>query len=123
MFDKFKEAGTQLGTKATETLESATVTVKEQADKITTATGEAATAVSDQVIRNAVNRLRRVVRIATEELEKDLPKRPATLTASFQIGMVTLELDVELRSADSAAPAQEPPAPDPAGDAPASNTD
>lgn len=97
MFDKLKGFGDQIGSLASETVEGATASVKEGADKIASATGSVAAVVTDKAVRTAVARLREIVRISTDELLRHPPsERPSTLTATVTVGITSLELSVEL---------------------------
>lgn len=114
MLDKFKEMGSQIGAIATEAMgavDEATVSVKDQAGKIATATEDATSTVTEEIIRKSVRRLQRVARIASDELQKNPPSRkPMQLVAAFQIGITYLELTVEVDGSEAGTTAGEPTA-------------
>lgn len=107
MLEKLKGMGSQMGTIATDAMgavDEATAATMEQAQKLASATGEATSAVTEVAIRRSVRRLRTLVSIASEELRKNPPsKRPMQLVASFQVGMMSLELQVEVDGSESGA--------------------
>lgn len=97
MLDKLKDIGDQITSLASDTVQGATTSVKEGADKVASATGSVAAVVTDKAVRTAVARLREIVRIASEELLREPPsERPSTLTATVTVGITSLELMVEL---------------------------
>jgi hypothetical protein len=97
MFDKLKDLGDQIGTLASDTVETATTSVKQGTDKVVSVTETATSIVTEKAVRTAVGRLRSIVRIATDELLREPPsERPATLTATVTIGITSLELMVEI---------------------------
>lgn len=112
MLEKLKGMGSQMGTIATDAMgavDEATAATMEQAQKLASATGEATSAVTEVAIRRSVRRLRTLVSIASEELQKNPPsKRPMQLVASFQVGMMSLELQVEVDGSESGATATTP---------------
>ena len=109
MLDKLKDIGDQISSLASDTVQGATASVKEGADKVASATGSVAAVVPDKAVRTAVTRLREIVRIATEELLREPPsERPSTLTATVTVGITSLELTVELPGGPPAAKAEAP---------------
>jgi len=111
VFDKLKGLGDQVGAMTTEAVDSATATVKSGVDKLTSASSTAASVATDKAVRTAVEQLRRVVRISSEELSRRPPsERPSTLTATVNIGITSLELTVEIPAGaapmEAEAPAQ-----------------
>lgn len=110
MFDKLKGIGDQIGTLASDTMQSATTSVKEGADKVVSATDAATAVVTDKAVRTAVGRLRTIVRIATDELLSHPPsERPATLTATVTVGITSLELTVEIPGGPAPPESESPP--------------
>lgn len=112
MFNKIKGVGSQIGSLATDAIDAvdeATAATMEQAQKLASATGEATSTVTEVAVRRSVRRLQSLVRIASEELQKNPPsKRPMQLVASFQVGMMSLELQVEIDGSESGAPPAAP---------------
>lgn len=109
MFDKLKGIGDQVGAMTTEAVDSATATVKSGVDKLTSASGAAASVATDKAVRTAIDQLRRVVRISSDELLRRPPsERPSTLTATVNIGITSLELTVEIPGGTAPAEAEAP---------------
>lgn len=107
MLNKLKGMGSQIGTLASDAVHSvdeATASALDQAHKLATATESGSSAVTEEVIRKAVRRLQRAIRIATDELQKNPPSRkPMQLLAAFQVGITYMELTVEIDGSESGA--------------------
>jgi hypothetical protein len=100
MLDKLKGMGDQiqsLATGAMDTVDQATASTVQQAQKLAGATGEATSLMTEHAMRKAVRGLHQLMRYAAEEFEKDPPLgRPATLVGSIAAGMMSLQVEVEI---------------------------
>lgn len=92
MLNRLKDLGNQVATKATETVED-----------ITQAASNATDALNAKAVRASTAQLCNVLELALQEVQsRPLGQRPLTLTASVNIGITALEMQVHL----------EPPAPE-----------
>jgi hypothetical protein len=105
MLDKFKAMGGQiqaLAANAIDGVDQATASTVEEARKLAGMTGEATSAMTEAAIRKAVRRLQQLVSIAADELEKKPPPtKPMLLLGSFQGGLMSLQLQVEIDGSGS----------------------
>lgn len=99
MLQRMKDLGEQLSTKASETVDGITTTVKAGVGSLTDAATGAAVALNDKAVRAAVEQMRTILEVAAEELrQRPLPQSPVTITASVNLGVTALEMQVVLAS-------------------------
>ena len=118
MLDRMKGLGSQLTTLAGGAVDGVRSTMREGAESIAGAAGTAASNLNDKAVRAAVDQMRTILRIASEEIAaKPVSERPLTLTASVNLGFTALEMQIVLPGGESAVVPADAPAP--AADAPA----
>ncbi len=97
MLDRMKDLGNQLTTLAGEAVDGVRSSVRERAESIADAAGSAASQLNEKAVRTAVDQMRTILRIATEEVAaKPVSEHPVTLTASVNLGFTALEMQVVL---------------------------
>lgn len=90
MFDKIKDVGAQALTRTGDALVGIADAVKEGAETV-------AGSINETAVKASVAQMRRTLEIAIQELESSpLANRPLTLTASVNVGVTSLELQVHL---------------------------
>lgn len=86
MLDKMKELGSQALIKTNETLSSVTSTVTSGVDSL-----------NEKAVRASTAQMYRILEIALEELkDRPLSTQPLTLTSSVNVGIASLELQIQL---------------------------
>ncbi|MES2950658.1 MAG: hypothetical protein V4858_19165 [Pseudomonadota bacterium] len=95
MLDKIKGVGNQISNLATDAVDGVTSSVKGGAETIVNAAGAAVSAISEKAIRTAVEQMRTVLQVSCEELrQRPVSDQPVTLTASINIGVTALQVQV-----------------------------
>lgn len=97
MLDKIKGLGSQVATKANDAVEGITSSVKggveSLANTATTVTG----ALNEKAVRASTAQMCSILEIALEELKgRPLSSRPVSLTATVNIGISSLEMQIHL---------------------------
>lgn len=86
MLDKMKEIGSQALIKTNETISSVTSTVTSGVDSL-----------NEKAVRASTAQMYKILEIALEELkDRPLSTQPLTLTSSVNIGIASLELQIQL---------------------------
>lgn len=97
MLDKIKEVGGQLTTKASDAVEKVAATVKGGAETLAGAASGAASSLNEKAIRTAVDQMCTIVQVATDQLrQRPLPDSQVTLTASVNLGVTAVQIQVVL---------------------------
>ena len=117
MRDKFKSIGSHLTQIAAEAAGGVAVSVKDGAGSIADAASAAATTLNEKAVRKAVEQMRTALQVASEELQKrPISARPVTLTASVNLGVTALEMQIVMAGEDGVSnpPREVPPRAEPA---------
>ncbi len=86
MLDKMKDLGNQAANKAGEAI-----------DSITNAASSATGNLNEKAVRASTSQVCRILELAIDELKnRPLSERPLTLTASVNLGIAALEMQVHL---------------------------
>ena len=86
MLDKMKDLGAQAASKAGEAI-----------DSLTNAASSATGNLNEKAVRASTSQVCRILEIAIEELkDRPLSERPLSLTASVNLGIAALEMQVHL---------------------------
>lgn len=86
MLDKMKDLGTQAASKAGEAI-----------DSLTNAASSATGNLNEKAVRASTSQVCRILELAIEELKgRPLAERPLSLTASVNLGIAALEMQVHL---------------------------
>ncbi len=95
MLDKIKGVGSQISNLATDAVDGVTSSVKGGAETIANAAGAVVSAISEKAVRTAVDQMRTVLQVSCEELrQRPVSDQPVTLTASINIGVTALQVQV-----------------------------
>ena len=93
MLDKMKD----LGTKASGVVGGITTSVKDGVDSLASAASSATGNLNEKAVRASTSQVCRILEIAIEELkDRPLASRPVSITASVNIGIAALEMQVHL---------------------------
>ena len=93
MLDKMKG----LGTKASDVVGGITTTVKDGVDSLANAASSATGSLNEKAVRASTGQVCRILEIAIEELkDRPLANLPVSVTASVNIGIAALEMQVHL---------------------------
>ena len=104
MLDKIKGIGSQISSLAGDAVDGVASSVKEGAGTIANAAGSAVSTLSEKAVRAAVEQMRTVLQVASEELrQRPVSDHPVTLTASVNIGVTALQVQVVIDGAASPA--------------------
>ncbi len=109
MFEKMKDFGAQVVTKANDAVEGITTSVKGGVESLAnTATG-VTDALNDKAVRASTAQMCSILEIAIEELKaRPLSAQVVSLTASVNIGIAALEMQVNVQPTASASDAGTP---------------
>lgn len=101
MLERMKDLGGQLTTKANEAVEGITATVKGGVESLGDAATGAAAALNDKAVRSAVAQMRHALEVAIDDLrQRPLPHSPVTLTASVNVGVTALQMEIVVPAAE-----------------------
>jgi hypothetical protein len=103
MLDKIKELGAQVASKATDSVEGVTASVKGGADSLANTAATMTDAFNEKAVRASTAQMCSIIEIAMEELKnRPLSSHPVSLTATVNIGIAALEMQVHLQANESA---------------------
>lgn len=109
MRDKFKDIGTQVATKANDAVEGVKTAVKSGVEVLANTAGTVTDAINEKAVRASTAQMCTILEIALDEIKsRPVAQRPLSLTASVNIGITALQMEIHL---DPAAPEPSPPAP------------
>lgn len=101
MLDKIKELGAQVVTKANDAMEGITTSVKGGVDSLANTATSMTEALNEKAVRASTAQMCRILEIAIEELKtRPLSDRPVSLTATVNIGLASLEMQIHLPSTE-----------------------
>jgi hypothetical protein len=97
MLEKMKGFGTQVTNKAGEAVDGITATVKEGVESLANSATNMTGALNEKAVRASTAQVCRILEIAVEELKfRPLSAQPVSLTATVNIGIAALEMQVHL---------------------------
>ena len=97
MLDKIKGLGAQVATRANDAVEGITASVKEGVESLTHTAGTVTDALNEKAVRASTAQICRILEIALEEIKgRPLASWPVSLTASVNIGIAALEMQIHL---------------------------
>ncbi len=103
MFEKMKDIGTQVATKANDAVEGITTSVKEGVGSLATTASSVTESLNEKAVRGSTAQMCNILEIALEELKsRPLASRPVSLTATVNIGIASLEMQVHLAPTEKA---------------------
>lgn len=102
MLDKIKGMGSQAVSKTNEAINGISTTVKDGVESISNAASSVTDSLNEKAVRASTSQMYRILEIALQELEgRPLSARPLSLTASVNIGVAALEVQIHLNQVDS----------------------
>ena len=97
MLDKMKDLGSQAANKANDALGGISSSIKDGVGSISTAASSMTESLNEKAVRASTAQVYRILEIAIEELKnRPLSSRPISLTASVNIGIAALEMQIHL---------------------------
>jgi hypothetical protein len=97
MLDKMKDLGSQAASKANDALGGLSSSIKEGVGSFSTAATSMTESLNEKAVRASTAQVYRILEIAIEELKgRPLSDRPISLTASVNIGIAALEMQIHL---------------------------
>lgn len=97
MLDKMKDLGSQAANKASDAIGGISTTIKDGVGSISNAASSMTEALNEKAVRASTAQAYRILEIAIEELkERPLSSRPISLTASVNVGIAALEMQIHL---------------------------
>jgi hypothetical protein len=100
MFDKVKDLGTQVSTRASDAVDGITSSVKSGVESLGNAVTGVGEAINEKAVRASTAQACRILEIAMEEMQgRPLQERPVSLTATVNFGIAALEMQVHLPAA------------------------
>ncbi len=110
MLDKIKEIGNQVATTATGAVDGITSTVKSGVESLASTAANVTEAVNEKAVRASTIQICNILEVALKELKtRPLSEQPVTLTASVNIGVAALQMEVQVPSRLQAAQALDKP--------------
>lgn len=98
MFEKIKGIGTQVATKANDAADGISATVKEGFDSVTNTAINVTEGLNEKAARSSSSQLCTILEIAIAELKtRPLSAHPISLSASVNIGICALEMQINLQ--------------------------
>lgn len=97
MLDKMKDLGSQAANKANDALGGISTSIKDGVGSISNAASSMTESLNEKAVRASTAQVYRILEIAIEELkDRPLSARPISLTASVNIGIAALEMQIHL---------------------------
>jgi len=95
MLDKMKDLSAQVANKASDAVEGITVSVKSGVESLANSAGVMTGALNEKAVRASTAQMCNILEIALEELKgRPLSNRRVTLTATVNIGIAALEMQI-----------------------------
>ena len=97
MLDKIKGFGAQVADKANDAVAGIATSVKDGVESLANTATTATGALNERAVRASTAQMCRILEIALEELKgRPLSSRPVSLTATVNIGIAALEMQIHL---------------------------
>ena len=97
MFDKMKDLGTQVANKTNEAVGGIATSLKEGVDSLTNTATNVRDTLNEKAVRASTAQMYRILEIAIDELrDRPLSERPVSLTATVNIGIAALEMQIQM---------------------------
>ena len=99
MFEKIKDIGAQVATKANDAVEGVTTSVKGGVESLAHTASGMTGALNEKAVRASTAQMCTVLEIALDELKsRPLSAQPVSLRATVNIGLASLEMEIHLPS-------------------------
>lgn len=110
MLDKIKGLGAQVATKANDAVEGITTSVKGGVESLANTATNVTETLNEKAVRASTAQMCRILELALEELkERALSSQPVSLTATVNIGIAALEMQIQLEPSAQESPADPEP--------------
>ena len=97
MLGKMKGLGAQVAVKTNDAMEGITTSVKEGVDSLANTATNMTEALNEKAVRTSTAQMCSILEIAIEELKtRPLSDQPVSLTATVNIGIASLEMQIHL---------------------------
>lgn len=97
MLDKIKGLGAQVATKANDAVDGITTSVKGGVGSLANTATSMTDALNDKAVRASTAQLCNILEIAIEEIKaRPLAAQPVSLTATVNVGIASLEMQIHL---------------------------
>ena len=98
MLDKIKDLGAQMATRANDAVEGINTSVKGGVDLLASTASSMTDAFNEKAVRASTAQMCSILEIAIEELKtQPLSAQPVSLTATVNIGIASLEMQIHLQ--------------------------
>lgn len=98
MIETIKGIGAQVATKANDAVEGITTSVKGGVDSLANTATSMTDALNEKAVRASTAQMCRILEIAVEELKgRPLSAQPVSLTATVNVGIASLEMQIHLQ--------------------------
>jgi hypothetical protein len=102
MLDKIKGLGNQVASTATDTVDGITSTVKGGVQSLANTATSLTDVLNEKAVRASTAQMCRILEIAMEELKnRPLSAQPVSLTATVNVGIAALEMQIHLPPAEA----------------------
>jgi hypothetical protein len=99
MFEKIKDIGAQVATKANDAVEGVTTSVKGGVESLAHTASDMTGSLNEKAVRASTAQMCTVLEIALDELKsRPLSAQPVSLRATVNIGLAALEMEIHLPS-------------------------
>ena len=97
MFEKIKDIGAQVAGKANDAVEGMTTSVKGGVESLANTASDMTGALNEKAVRASTAQICNILEIALDELKsRPLAAQPASLKATVNIGIATLEMEIQV---------------------------
>ena len=98
MFNKIKEIGTNVATKASEAVGDVSITMKQGMNSLSDAATVLSDSINEKAVRASTAQMCTILELAIDELKKNGPLSawPVSLTSTVNIGVASLEMQIHL---------------------------
>lgn len=97
MFEKMKGLGSQVANKANDAVGGVSAAVKEKVGAMAQSASEMGDSLNEKAVRASTAQMCDILEIALDELKnRPLSARPVTLTATVNIGIAALEMEIQV---------------------------
>lgn len=102
MLEKIKGLGAQMATKANDAVDGITTSVRGGVDSLANTATSMTDALNEKAVRASTAQMCRILEIAIEELKnRPLSAQPVSLTATVNVGIASLEMQIHLQPIES----------------------
>jgi hypothetical protein len=97
MLDKIKDIGSQVATQANAAVEGITTTVKGGVESLANSAGAMTVTLNEKAVRASTAQMCSILELALEEMKgRPIAERRVSLTATVNIGIAALEMQIHL---------------------------